>query len=85
MRGDRVVNSQVVQSELPRHRPELMDIGPVQPDPRHALPLSQQLVSLIQVRRVGRPPTSDIDGVVDQRHRTLTIFRLRVLGQWRPR
>jgi hypothetical protein len=36
MRGDRVVNSQVVQSELPRHRPELMDIGRY--SPIHAMP-----------------------------------------------
>jgi hypothetical protein len=68
MRGDRVVNRQAVQLELARHRPELVDIGPVQPDPRHALPLAQQLVGLLQARRVGRPPTVNVDGVLDQRH-----------------
>jgi hypothetical protein len=66
--SDGVLDGELVQLELGRDGPDLVDIRPVEADPGRAVSLAQQFEGLLQTAGVRAAPSIDVDRIVDERH-----------------
>ena len=65
---DGVLDGEPVQAELVCHSHDFGDLGSVQADPCHSVPLAHDLEGDIEALGIGSAFSVHIDGVVDDRH-----------------
>ena len=63
-----ILDGQLMQVELGRHRLQLVEGGPVEADPGDAAVRAGELVRLVEVDRVAEALAVDVDGAVDECH-----------------